>query len=158
MSTEAAKRFVPGAPPPPPVSKSQKKKRRTAKKDEDPISPEVSIPDTHAAALKEKAPAEQDVTSGRVAEELVVHSEPAKEEQQLEQGVAKPSPVVDLLNKRYKQLTKKIVCPTVLAALRECLLKIYFKWLAWVGQIGLFLTRKDAHSRLFGQASFSAER
>lgn len=158
MSTEAAKRFVPGAPPPPPVSKSQKKKRRTAKKDEDPISPEVSIPDTHAAALTEKSPAEQDVTSGRVAEELVVHAEPAKEEQQLEPGVAKPSPVVDLLNKRYKQLTKKIVCPTLLSALRECLLKIHFQWLSWVGQNGSFLTQKDAHSRLFGQAYFSAER
>ena len=53
MSTEAAKRIVPGAPPPTSVSKSQKKKRRAAKKEDD--APEVSLSDTPVAALTEKA-------------------------------------------------------------------------------------------------------
>ena len=109
MSTEAAKRIVPGAPPPTSVSKSQKKKRRAAKKEDD--APEVSLPDTQAAALTEKAPTEEDVKGSVVAEELVAskEKEPVQEQQQPDPASVKPSLVVDHLNKRLKQLHKKIV-------------------------------------------------
>ncbi|KAL5507347.1 hypothetical protein ACEPAH_6803 [Sanghuangporus vaninii] len=123
MSSETAtlKRFVPGAPPPAPLSKAQKKKRRgVAKKDsgaesepETPATNSVKLPDAHAAALTEKAPEEKDVKSGAVAEELVATAKPPEVPKSEAGGDAapgsvKPSPVVDLLNKRMKALGKKI--------------------------------------------------
>ncbi|OCB88720.1 hypothetical protein A7U60_g4101 [Sanghuangporus baumii] len=121
MSSETAtnKRFVPGAPPPAPLSKTQKKKRRgVAKKDsgaesepETPATNSVKLPDAHAAALTEKAPEEKDVKSGAVAEELVAKPPEAPKSEaggDAAPGSVKPSPVVDLLNKRMKALGKKI--------------------------------------------------
>ncbi|KAL5485363.1 hypothetical protein ACEPAI_8005 [Sanghuangporus weigelae] len=121
MSSEAAtnKRFVPGAPPPAPLSKTQKKKRRgVVKKDsgaesepETPATNSVKLPDAHAAALTEKTPEEKDVKSGAVAEELVAKPPEAPKSEaggDAAPGSVKPSPVVDLLNKRMKALGKKI--------------------------------------------------
>ena len=110
MSSERAPKLVPGAPPPPPApaSKSQKKKRRTgAGKGDDgastPASASVGLPDTHAASLTEKAPTEADVKKGAVAEQLLAHSDAG------EAPGPKASPIVDLLNKRLKNVGKKIV-------------------------------------------------
>ncbi|KAI5123654.1 hypothetical protein M0805_001684 [Coniferiporia weirii] len=112
MPAEAAQRIVPGAPPVTSLSKAQKKKRRAVKKDgeDEPTTPTahpVEIPDTHAAALTEKAPEEADIKTGAVAEVLVAQPEPPKEETE-DTFAVKPSPVVDLLNKRLKALGKKI--------------------------------------------------
>ncbi|THH05379.1 hypothetical protein EW145_g4839 [Phellinidium pouzarii] len=109
---EAAQRIVPGAPPvASSLTKTQKKKRRSVKKDDDePVMPQaahIEIPDVHSAALTDKAPRETDVKGGSVAEELVAQPESAKEESE-DPFAIKPSPVVDLLNKRLKALGKKI--------------------------------------------------
>lgn len=100
-------RIVPGAPPPLPVSKSQKKKRKAVSKpraDDAPAS--VSIPDSTAAALVEKAPEPADIKQGAVAEELVA----APQELLPEMPAEKPkSPTIEFLNKRIKLQTKKIV-------------------------------------------------
>ena len=100
-------RIVPGAPPPPAPAKAQKKKRKVGKREgeEDPQTPAtgtVEIPDVHAAALTDKAPGAEDVQAGSVADELLTHGKDPSSE-------PKFSPVVDLLNKRIKALTKKIV-------------------------------------------------
>ena len=107
MSAERASKLVPGAPPPAPVTKSQKRKQRKgAGKGEDipstPASASVPLPDAHSAALTEQAPTEADMQKGVVAEELLAHD---KEKP----SGAKPSPIVDLLNKRLKSVGKKIV-------------------------------------------------
>ncbi|KAI0655963.1 hypothetical protein C8Q70DRAFT_922658 [Cubamyces menziesii] len=98
-------RIVPGAPPPPPVSKSQKKKRKTTKpKEASETESHVAVPDTTTAALIDKAPAESDVKEGIVAPQLVAQ---ASEEPQTPVDV-KPSPIVEMLNKRLKANRKKI--------------------------------------------------
>ena len=114
MSTESTQRTVPGAPPPAPLSKAQKKKRRAVKKEGEsepntPAPPNVVLPDTHAAALTEKAPEEKDVKGGAVADDLVVHPEAPKSDAGDGASGPKASPVVDLLNKRLKAIGKKIV-------------------------------------------------
>ncbi|KAI0633408.1 hypothetical protein C8Q77DRAFT_1217818 [Trametes polyzona] len=99
-------RVVPGAPPPPPPSKSQKKKRKTAKPKDAASESDahVVVPDTTTAALIEKAPDESDVKEGVVAPQLVAQ---ASEESQTPNGL-KPSPIVEMLNKRLKANGKKI--------------------------------------------------
>ncbi|KAI8993793.1 hypothetical protein BD414DRAFT_456900 [Trametes punicea] len=98
-------RIVPGAPPPPPVSKSQKKKRKTAKsKEASESDSHVVVPDTTTAALIEKAPGESDVKEGTVAPQLVAQT---SEESHTPVEV-KPSPIVEMLNKRLKANGKKI--------------------------------------------------
>ncbi|KAI0743781.1 hypothetical protein C8Q80DRAFT_860101 [Daedaleopsis nitida] len=97
-------RIVPGAPPPPPLSKSQKKKRKTGKsKEESETGSHVAVPDPTTAALIEKAPDESDVKGGVVAPQLVAQPSEAPSLD------IKPSPVVDLLNKRIKANNKKII-------------------------------------------------
>ncbi|KAI0356158.1 hypothetical protein OH77DRAFT_1423757 [Trametes cingulata] len=98
-------RVVPGAPPPPPPSKSQKKKRKAAKpKEASESDSHVVVPDTTTAALIEKAPDEKDVKEGAVAPELVAQtSEGPQSPVEL-----KPSPIVEMLNKRLKANGKKI--------------------------------------------------
>lgn len=103
-------RIVPGAPPPPPLSKSQKKKRKSVKPkvaDAHPAESILAISETKSAALVEKAPEEADVKIGVIAEEPIAPPEP------IQDLVAskKPSPVVELLNKRIKVQTKKLVSP-----------------------------------------------
>lgn len=107
---DSTQRIVPGAPPLPPISKSQKKKRKSVKvKDgESPIVESIAIPDSTSAALEDKAPQESDTKEGSVAEELPVQPPTAN-------GVHPPvetallSPVVDIISKRLKVTTKKIV-------------------------------------------------
>ncbi|KAI0674982.1 hypothetical protein C8Q78DRAFT_965152 [Trametes maxima] len=98
-------RVVPGAPPPPPQSKSQKKKRKGAKpKEASEGESHVAVPDTATAALIEKAPVESEVKEGVVAPELVAQT---SEEPQTPVEL-KPSPIVEMLNKRLKANGKKI--------------------------------------------------
>ncbi|KAI0268621.1 hypothetical protein BC834DRAFT_968084 [Gloeopeniophorella convolvens] len=118
MTDTTTQRYVPGAPPPPPASKSGKKKRKTAKggKPEDspafdsPALSSVAIPDASSAALVDKAPEPSDIKEGAVADALLVDtdaragapsSQPAPEE-------PKHSPIVDIIQKRFKATTKKI--------------------------------------------------
>ena len=65
----------------------------------------VVVPDTTTAALIEKAPEPSDVKEGAVAPQLVAQ---ASEEPQTPAEL-KPSPIVDMLNKRLKANGKKIV-------------------------------------------------
>ncbi|THV05122.1 hypothetical protein K435DRAFT_961506 [Dendrothele bispora CBS 962.96] len=89
MVDQPTQRIVPGAPPPPPSTKSQKKKRKAKTKPEESDAP-VSIPDSTAAALVEKAPEPDDVKQGSVAPDLVVNS-PTTTSKEL-----KSSPIVEL--------------------------------------------------------------
>ena len=102
-------RVVPGAPPPAPVSKSQKKKRKggAKTKEESEAGSHVAVPDTTSAALIEEAPKQSDVKEGVVAPQLVV--QPSEGEAATPVGDQKPTPIVDMLNKRLKANGKKIV-------------------------------------------------
>ena len=119
-------RIVPGAPPPAPVSKSQKKKhkakaaaiKRTTSEQTttgESEQPTVVVPDAASAALIEEAPSSADLTQGAVAEQLIVTPQvltPAPREATPlpgGEGEGKMSPIVDLLNKRLKTTTKKLV-------------------------------------------------
>ena len=106
MSESVVQRIVPGAPPPTPLSKSQKKKRKAKKPLEStPESP--TIPDP--SALVEKAPEPVETREGSAVPEPITQQEsqatPALEE---ELGL-KLSPIVELITKRLKATTKKIV-------------------------------------------------
>lgn len=103
---EPPQRVVPGAPPPAPLSKSQKKKRKGKKTGE--AEEPLTIPDPTSAALIEKAPEPVDVQGGAVAPELVskVELPSATPEEEISY---KPSPIVELINKRLKATAKKIV-------------------------------------------------
>ena len=101
-------RVVPGAPLPAPLTKSQKRKKaKSAKKS--PEHEDVVLPDTTSAALTEKAPTEVDVKEGSVAPELVVQPEGQAPQTPVEDPSLKATPIVDMLNKRLKQIHKKIV-------------------------------------------------
>lgn len=101
-------RIVPGAPPPAPLTKSQKKKKvKTAKKT--PEHDDVVLPDAASAALTEKAPTEIDVKEGSVAPELIAQPEGQAPQTPVEDPSLKVTPIVDMLNKRLKQIHKKIV-------------------------------------------------
>ena len=101
-------RVVPGAPPPPPLTKSQKRKKAKGAK-KTPEHDDVVLPDTTSAALTEKAPTEVDVKEGSVAPELVVQPEGHAPQTPVEDPSTKATPIVDMLNKRLKQIHKKIV-------------------------------------------------
>jgi hypothetical protein len=97
-------RIVPGAPPPAPLSKSQRKKRKTkVKLSED--AP-VSIPNSKSAAPAEKADA-SDIQEGSVGPETV--AQPDLKVLSEDDPSYKPSPIVELVHKRLKATSKKIV-------------------------------------------------
>lgn len=111
MASTATQRIVPGAPPPPPLSKSQKKKRKGGAKHGDEhaatSAPQAEIPDAKAAALVEEAPV---VNEGGVAEELVVAPEEVKEAISASASETKKlSPTMEILHKRLRNYSKKIV-------------------------------------------------
>jgi hypothetical protein len=124
MSTETAQpvlRVVPGAPPPKELSKSARKKRKAKSKVIFPssFSPQLTRPqaepgtpdvlESSSAALIEKAPEPSEIQAGAIAPDLVAQPElettPAPEEE----IVLKLSPIVDLIHKRLKATSKKIV-------------------------------------------------
>ena len=107
-------RVVPGAPPPVAPSKSHKKKRKAGKpKEESDGGSHVAVPDSAAAALIDKAPEEGDVKEGIVAPQLVAQPSLPSEGLQTPLLDVKPSPVVEMLNKRLKANGKKIVSVVV---------------------------------------------
>lgn len=101
-------RFVPGAPPPAPLSKAQKKKRKAKVKTDSPDandidhpeSPIITTPDVPAMPLIENAPDNNDSQKDVLA--------PGAETPDLPDEL-KHSPVVELVSKRLKATTKKIV-------------------------------------------------
>ena len=114
MSDTSAQRFVPGAPPPVPTSKSLKKKRKTGKgtrSDDSPALSSVAIPDSTSAFSVEKAQDSSDVKDGPVADSLLTdpHNTNGIPPGQHAQDQAKHSPIVDLIQKRMKATSKKIV-------------------------------------------------
>jgi len=101
-------RIVPGAPPPPPLSKSQKRKRKS-NKTKTPDSPLEGSPiclDVNFTTPLDKAPEESEAKESAGAVELVAASEAPTNDDAL----LKPSPAVELLQKRMRALNKKIVC------------------------------------------------
>ncbi|KNZ76684.1 hypothetical protein J132_09217 [Termitomyces sp. J132] len=103
MSETVAQRIIPGAPPPAPLTKSQRKKRKAKKATEStPDSPEAPV-DVASSVLTEQAPEAEEVreASTTTAPELQT---PAVEEE----VVLKPSPIVELIQKRLKATSKKI--------------------------------------------------
>jgi len=109
MPEALTQRIVPGAPPPAPLTKSQKKKRKAKKPTESTPDSPVAIPDAISAALVEEAPDAADVREGSVAPELVAQVEPQTPILPEEEMLLKPSPIVELIHKRLKATTKKIV-------------------------------------------------
>jgi hypothetical protein len=120
MTEAPTQRSIPGAPPPAPLSKSAAKKKRkggaaggtdSAKPPASPASVTVAIPDAASAALVEKAPDAEEIKEGSVAPELVVNAEPTREATPAPAATDEPkrSPVYELVNKRQKNLGKKIV-------------------------------------------------
>jgi hypothetical protein len=115
MSDTPTQRYVPGAPPPAHTSKSSKKKRKPAKggrSEDSPALSSVAIPDSTSAALIEKAPGASDIKDGSVTDSLLADPNatngipsgpPALDD-------AKHSPIIELIHKRIKATTKKIVC------------------------------------------------
>ena len=108
MPEPVPQRIVPGAPPPVPLSKTQKKKRK-ANKPKDAADSPIAATDAAAAAVLEKAPEPIELQEPTLAPETVpsieIPSTPLPEEEIL----LKPSPIVDLVHKRLKATSKKIV-------------------------------------------------
>lgn len=115
-------RIVPGAPPPTPLSKSQQKKKRKvagAKRTDGSDGPDVATPKD--AALIDHAPTTdntdpsllappEEVAVAAAASETIADIAPSFIEPFLLANThKKPSAVVELVNKRYRALTKKIV-------------------------------------------------
>lgn len=114
MVDVAAQRIVPGAPPPTPLSKNQKKKRKTKPKNgEVTADSPIVAPDTISAAVSEKAVEISDIQETTPAPEpsaqLESEAVPVPEDDLL----VKLSPIVDLIHKRLKATTKKIVSPSL---------------------------------------------
>ena len=114
MSDTPTQRYVPGAPPPAPPSKSSKKKRKTGKgsrSEDSPALSSVAIPDSTSAVPVEKAPDSSDVkdapaADGSLADPRNTNGIPSGQPAQDE---AKHSPIVDLIHKRIRVASKKIV-------------------------------------------------
>jgi len=114
-SIVVTQRIVPGAPPPTPLSKSQRKKRKAAAhKNSSPDSPaedhlQSQTPDVaetnHTSNGNHESAGAAASENGATAAEAEAVSTPLLEEVVL----LKPSPIVDLIHKRLKATTKKIV-------------------------------------------------
>ena len=96
-------RIIPGAPPSIELSKSQKKKRKGAKGD-DTQSPVVA---ESASSDKGHGHAETHESAPGLISRADSQAPQLAEDDQL----LKPSPIVDLMNKRLKAMTKKIASP-----------------------------------------------
>jgi hypothetical protein len=99
MVESALQRIVPGAPPPL-LSKSQRKKRKTKAKSTEPESP-IAIPEPMTPAVVEKVPELSDVKPGAVASD-VSQRETQTPQVVEDESLYKPSPIVELINKRLK--------------------------------------------------------
>ena len=114
-------RIIPGAPPPAPLSKSQQKKKRKVagtKRPDSADGPDVVSPKD--AALIDHAPTAdhtdpsllvfpEEAAAAAAASEMAAEIAPSIIEPILANSPKKTSAVVELVNKRYRALTKKIV-------------------------------------------------
>jgi hypothetical protein len=104
MPEPVVQRIVPGAPPPTPLSKTQKKKRKAKAKNvepgDGPALPEATI---------EKTPEHSETQEATLAPEVIAQSDSQMSLLPEEEVLLKPSPIVDLIHKRLKATTKKIV-------------------------------------------------
>ncbi len=111
MSETPAQRYVPGAPPPVPASKSAKKKRKTGKgsrSEDSPALSSVAIPDS--ITPMEKTQGASDVKGSPIVDSFPVDPHGTNGlSGQSAHDEAKPSPIVDLIQKRIKSTNKKIV-------------------------------------------------
>ena len=108
MSEPVVQRIVPGAPPPTPLSKSQKKKRKPKAKSAEP-GDGPALPEATSAAPTEKTPELPDAQEATLAPEVIAQSDSQMSLLPEEEVLLKPSPIVDLIHKRLKATTKKIV-------------------------------------------------
>jgi hypothetical protein len=104
MSEPVTQRIVPGAPPPTPLSKTQKKKRKAKAKSAEP-GDAPAVPE----ALAEKLPELSEPHENTLAPEAIAQSDSQMSLLPEEEVLLKPSPIVDLIHKRLKATTKKIV-------------------------------------------------
>jgi hypothetical protein len=112
--TTPTPRYVPGAPPTAPPSKTSKKKRKPVKggvSEDSPALSSVAIPDPTSPALPEKVPDTSDTKEGQVPESLLADPRATNGSPSGQHVLdeAKHSPIVDLIQKRIKAATKKIV-------------------------------------------------
>ena len=112
--TPTTPRYVPGAPPPAPPSKSSKKKRKPVKggtSEDSPALSSVAIPDATSPALPEKVPETSDTKDGPVPESSLADPRATNGSPSSQHVLdeTKHSPIVDLIQKRIKVATKKIV-------------------------------------------------
>ena len=103
MPEPVPQRIVPGAPPPAPLSKTQKKKRKAKAPGDAPAT--IDSPVT----VSEKTPELTEVQESTLAPESLTRSESHATALPEEDVLLKPSPIVDLVHKRLKATTKKIV-------------------------------------------------
>ena len=129
MPEPVPQRIVPGAPPPVPLSKTQKKKRK-ANKPKDADSP-IAATDAAAAAVLEKAPEPIEVQEPTLAPETVPSTENPSTPLPEEEILLKPSPIVDLVHKRLKATSKKIVS-FILVLFMSLTLKWFLATYNWV--------------------------
>jgi hypothetical protein len=109
MPEPVIQRIVPGAPPPTPLSKTQKKKRKAKAKSAEP-SDVPTVPEATSAALTEKTPESSEPQEATLlAPEVIAQSDSQMSLLPEEEVLLKPSPIVDLIHKRLKATTKKIV-------------------------------------------------
>ena len=108
MPEPVVQRIVPGAPPPTPLSKTQKKKRKAkAKSAESGDAP--ALPEVTSAAPTETTPDPPETQETTLAPEVIAQSDSQMSLLPEEEVLLKPSPIVDLIHKRLKATTKKIV-------------------------------------------------
>lgn len=105
MPEPVVQRIVPGAPPPTPLSKTQKKKRKAKAKSGE----ELGDAPAESQALNEQTPEPSEPQDAVLAPEPVAQSDSQMSLLPEEEVLLKPSPIVDLIHKRLKATTKKIV-------------------------------------------------
>ena len=107
MPEPVVQRIVPGAPPPTPLSKTQKKKRKAKAKSAE--HSDLALPEATSAALDGKMPEPPEAQEATLAPEAIAQSDSQMSLLPEEEVLLKPSPIVDLIHKRLKATTKKIV-------------------------------------------------
>ena len=104
MPEPVTQRIIPGAPPPTPLSKNQKKRR----KGKGPGGDALAVPDSPSVIVSEKTP-EPEVQESIPAPDSLIRSDSLATPLPEEDVLLKPSPIVDLVHKRLKATSKKIV-------------------------------------------------
>ena len=112
MPEPVVQRIVPGAPPPTPLSKTQKKKRKVKAKSAEP-GDASALPEATSAAPTEKTPESPEIREPTLAPDVIAQSDSQMSLLPEEEVLLKPSPIVDLIHRRLKATTKKIVSTLV---------------------------------------------